>query len=1193
MHTTPTVPSTAARRHRPATAGRYLALPLLLAALCASASPAGAATPAPRLTLRSYASPASFSPQDSARCETGLIETLPACDSYQMTITNIGSLPTEEVPISFEDTLPAGLIVTRVQLFLPGDQQDRGSRRCEPEGSVVHCILTPAQSVIAPDGAIKIIINFTVEEGATSGTNVASVSGGGAPAAKTSEGEILNTSTPFGINLFTSPALGLDGSPDVQAGDHPNELETAIDLNTTFRAGPEGGVVATSVQDVKDIVVDLPLGFLGSALATPQCTFAQLDSIQGCPLATQVGRILSEPKTAVSLYNTPIYNMVPEHGYPAEFGFQDISGNVHALYASVVPTPEGYVLRTTSPEITQINLLDVVATFYGDPAERQAEIRQLKTERELREAGVEHPHVEREHVNSPTAFFTNPSDCTGKPLVTTVHMDSWQEPGAVNPDGTPDFSDPRWVSASTQNPPVTGCNLLRFEPEAFAVQPETTSADAATGLTFDLKLPQPENPSTLATPPLRDATVTLPAGLIVNPASAAGLGSCTEAQIGWDGGSLNDFNAAQPACPDASKIGSVSLTTPLLSGTLTGEVYLAAQNENPYHSLLGGYIVVDDKATGTLVKIAGRLETNPSTGQITGVFTENPQLPFSDLKLHFFGGVRGELATPESCGTFTTTSSLIPWSSEEQEGHQTQEATPSSAFAINQGCTPGFTPAFTAGTTNPQAAGYSPFVLTFSRGDNEQELSGLTVTLPPGLTGKLAGITQCTDAELAAASANPSGAAEQSNPSCPANSRIGSVQSSAGVGSQPYTLGGTAYLTGPYKGAPYGIAVVVPALAGPFDLGNVVVRSKLNIDPNDAHVTVTSDPFPTIIDAKGADNHTDGFPIRLRSIQVTMDRPSFTLNPTSCEPQSITGTLTSTSNTPAALSSHFQAANCATLPFTPVFSASTDGNTSRALGASFHVKIGFPTGGQANIHKVELTIPSVLPSRLTTLQKACREAVFNANPASCPPESLIATATAHTPLLPDPLTGPVYFVSHGGAAFPDTVILLQGDNVKLIVTGHTDIKKGVTYSRFETVPDAPVTSFEFNAPEGPYSIFGSNGNLCQVEVRMPTRITAQNGVVFAQSTLVEPEGCPNKLTILAHTVKKRTLTLKVAIPGAGKLTASGKHLTKVSKTAGGRGIITLTLKATGHGKVNTKVNLTFAPAKGKHLAATLSARFKR
>ncbi|HEX4188944.1 MAG TPA: hypothetical protein VHY83_13695 [Solirubrobacteraceae bacterium] len=363
-----------------------------------------------------------------------------------------------------------------------------------------------------------------------------------------------------------------------------------------------------------------------------------------------------------------------------------------------------------------------------------------------------------------------------------------------------------------------------------------------------------------------------------------------------------------------------------------------------------------------------------------------------------------------------------------------------------------------------------------------------------------------------------------------------------------------------------------------------VVRSALYIDPATAQVTVKSDPLPTIL---------QGIPLDIRSITVSIDRPGFTLNPTSCEPMSIGATAIAQSSQ-APLSSPFQATGCRTLPFKPSLTASTAGNTSKANGASLNVKITSPGVGQADIRKVELTIPGVLPSRLTTLQKACPEATFDANPATCPSASNIATAIVHTPLLNSPLAGPVYFVSHGGAAFPDTEIILQGEGVKLILDGHTQIKGGVTYSRFETVPDAPFTSFEFKAPQGPYSIFGANANFCQVAIHMPTKLTAQNGAVLEQNTLVQPEGCPNVITILSRSVRKRTLTLKVAVPGAGRLTATGKGLKHATKTTTSRSVITLTVKTTKpRGRLNTRVRVAFAPTTGRTLTTTTAARFKR
>jgi hypothetical protein len=306
---------------------------------------------------------------------------------------------------------------------------------------------------------------------------------------------------------------------------------------------------------------------------------------------------------------------------------------------------------------------------------------------------------------------------------------------------------------------------------------------------------------------------------------------------------------------------------------------------------------------------------------------------------------------------------------------------------------------------------------------------------------------------------------------------------------------------------------------------------------------------------------------------------------------SVTGTVGAVEGASANVSSSYQATNCAALKFAPKFTASTSGKSSKANGTSLHVKIAYPSGGQANLSRVDLTIPAILPTRLTTIQKACTEAQFNSNPAGCPAASVIATATVHTPILAAPLTGPAYFVSHGGAAFPDVELILSGEGVTLLVDGKTQIKKGVTFSHFETVPDEPFTSFEFVAPQGPHSIFTANGNLCASQVTMPTKLTAQNGAVINQSTPVVVEGC-NSLQVLSHSIHKRTLTIKVAVPSAGRLTATAKGMSKGSTTAKGRGTVTLTLNAKKGGKLKTKVKLSFAPTKGHKLGAAVTARFR-
>jgi hypothetical protein len=1108
------------------------------------AARAQAATPAPGYTIESLATPTNFSAADNPACHP--TEGAPLCDAYLITVRDAGKQATDGSQITLTDALPAGLTVERIAFHWNGPGAvaagfngiDLGTRST----FAVLCSTTPVQCdfplALQPDDVLRMVVYVTVDDPNASAplTNLAAVSGGGAPGAQASSQNTLGLAQPvFGPSGIRNYVAGPDGAPETQAGDHPYELTTLIDVNNVFRDAPDSPFPAptdTSVEDVKDVVVDLPLGFLGSATATPTCTFAQLSShVQagkgGCPNDTIVGQLstvgvpIHSGSQAGDVQST-IYNMVPEHGVAAEFAYVDNIAGSHALYARVVPGPNGYVLRVTAPDIPQVPLANIATTFWGNPSDP------------VHDAQRGGPSG-----STPQAMFTNPTSCNGQPLTTTLHMDSWQHPGSFNADGTPNLTDPNWASATSTAPPVSGCNLLHFNP-TISVQPDSAAADSPSGLNVELKVAQSEDPNTLAAPPLKKAVVILPHGLSVNPAAADGLGACSPAQIDL-------ASASEPTCPDSSKVATVELQTPLLPGTLTGSIYLATQTDNPFHSLLAGYIVVDDPTTGVVIKVPGNLTPDPTTGQITGVFDNNPQFPFSDLKLHFFGGDRGELATPEGCDTYTTTSELTPWSAPDSGS----PATPGDSFAINTGCVSGFTPSFTAGTTNPQAGGFSPFTLSFQRSDTDQNFLGLSVALPPGLLAKIAGVGQCSEAQLASISSGlGTGSAQAASPSCPASSLVGTVTSATGVGPSPFFVGGKVYLTGPYKGAPYGLAVVIPALAGPFDLGSVLVRQALYIDSNTAQVTAVSDPFPTIL---------DGIPLRVRRIDVNVNRPGFTLNPTSCDPMAITGNLLSTGGLSAPVSARFQASGCRELAFKPRFSASTQGKTSKLNGASLTVKVS-QKPGEANIHKVDLQLPIALPSRLTTLQKACTEAQFNANPAGCPEGSFIGTATAHTPLLNAPLTGPAILVSHGGAAFPDVEFLLQSEGVHITLDGKTDIKKGITFSRFETVPDAPISSFQTVLPEGPHSVLAASRNLCGLRktvtatkritrrvhgrvrhltrkvkrqvattLLMPTVITAQSGAVIRQQTHIAVSGCakarklakPNKPKRASRTGKHR------------------------------------------------------------------------
>jgi hypothetical protein len=1140
---TPARPPATLRRSAP----RLLltALLLLLACLACASAQALAATPGPAWGIDSFAYPSNFSTGDTAKCNTSENAVESICDHYVVTATNIGSeqtSPGSAGTVTIKDTLPPGLTAQKVSLLWFGLGEVKERSESEDLGEE-FCTVTPLECKIPafffnevvhrrvhPDDTLKMWVSVTVNEPDSPGPliNTAKVSGGGAgEVSASSENTVGLASPPFSFSSFSSPLLAVDGAPDTQAGSHPYELPTQINLNSVIRETPEGAIGATTVRDVRDVVVDLPLGLAGSALSAPTCTLHQLSSkgpkneqgVSGCPSDSQIGHIRTYPTGFLSA-DSALFNIVPEHGVAGEFGFVDNAGGSHVLYASIAPTPAGYVLRTTSPEIAQVPLTQITANIFGDPAARTRQ-------REAIAAKLPFPAYTTNPSDVPT--LTNPESCSGEGLTTTVHMDSWFAPGSHNADGSPDFEDPNWASASYKAPPVTGCAALQglFNPTIEA-HPESTQSDSPTGLDVNLKIPQAEGPETLGTPPLRDAVVSLPAGMTVNPSSANGLQACSLAQIGMSAAGVP--NAAAPQCPDASKIGTVELETPALPAEvckragqglsecpgeserektpLKGSIYVAKQGENPFGSLLAIYIVIDDPRTGVIVKLPAEVKADETTGQLTTVVHNSPQFPFSELKTHFFGGAMASLRTPPSCGAYSVSSELTPWSAPESG----PPATPSGPFEVTQGPGGGAcagqpnSPSFEASTT-PTAGAFSPLLVQLSRADGSQNFSEISVTLPPGASGKIAGIPRCSDAQIATAAARSNlgeGALEAASPSCPTSSVIGTVTVGAGAGAHPFYVTGNAYLAGPYKGAPFSAVFITPAIAGPFDLGVVVVRAALYINPQTAQVTTKSDPLPSIL---------HGIPLDIRSIAVNVDRPQFTLNPTNCTPMSVTGQEISTQGQSAPLSARFAVGNCAALPFHPKLTASVASKASKANGASFAVNVSSAGLGQANIAKVNLTLPKALPSRLTTIQKACVASVFEANPAACDEGSNIGTATIRTPLLESPLSGPAYLVSHGNAAFPDVEFVLQGEGVVLILDGKTDIKKGITYSRFESTPDAPFTSFETKLPAGPHSALTANVpekehySLCKANLAMPTEIVAQNGAVIKQNTKIARVGC--------------------------------------------------------------------------------------
>jgi hypothetical protein len=697
-------------------------------------------------------------------------------------------------------------------------------------------------------------------------------------------------------------------------------------------------------------------------------------------------------------------------------------------------------------------------------------------------------------------FLSLPTPCTGEELAVSLSSDSWQNP-ASNVNELPPLSP---VSL----PGMTGCNQLEFEPTIEA-RPPTNVADSPSGLHVDIHVPQNnggpeggEDPEGLATANLKDTTVTLPEGFTLNPAGAAGLAGCTPAQFGLTSaeGATPIRTTADPAnCPDASKLGTVEVDTPLLKDPLPGSVYLAQPYDNPFKSLLALYITVNDPKTGIVVKLAGKVEI-AKDGQLTTTVTESPQLPFTDFKLDFFGGARAPLRTPAVCGEYKTTSELTSWSAPESG----PPATPADPYEISAG--PGGhacphseaaepnAPSFEAGTEKPLAGAYSPFSLHLHREDGSQNFSALNVSLPPGLIGKLAGVGECPDSALAAA-ANKTGAQEQASPSCPAASRIGTVNVAAGAGPSPYNTAGTAYLTGPYRGAPFSIAIITPAVAGPFDLGTVVVRAALHVNPDSAQVSAISDPIPTSL---------QGIQLDVRSIDVNLDRPQFTLNPTNCETMSVGGEEISSLSQIAPLSSPFQVGECGRLGFKPKLSLKLSGKTKRTGHPALRAELTYPKGNYANIAKAQVTLPHSEFLDQAHIGTVCTRVQFNAgagNGAGCPAASVYGHARAITPILSEPLEGPVYLRS-SSHKLPDLVAALNGQ-ISVDLAGKVDTGKGGGIrNTFEVVPDAPVSKFVLSLKGGSKGLLVNSENICKKPQHAIADFTGQNGKVSDTSPLI-------------------------------------------------------------------------------------------
>jgi hypothetical protein len=960
-----------------------------------------------------------------------------------------------------------------------------------------------------------------------------------------------------------------------QAGGHPYQLTTTIRFATEEHQEPSTTPGRTvhhewPTRDPKDIVVDLPPGLLGDPMAVPRCSLTTVLHRVHCPADTQLGIVRLHLGPGEGEMLVPLVNVTPEAGQSAEFAIENTE-NFPILETAHLVRTENPVTKQHEYGFTVVSdnlpstfpLIEVEETFWGVPADPSHDpMRGL-----FCEAGS--PNYEplcrgsepgtpfgggKSSGVEPVPFLTMPTDCAAGVQQATVRADSWEEPGRAAPNGGFEgYSEAPWAF-----PAATGCGLLSFEPQ-IAVKPDTSLADEPVELGVDLKVPLNENPEASATPQVRRTVVTLPEGMSVSPGIVDGVRACEAS--GPEGIDITGPESEKPGlngelqlaaghCPHASIVGTAEAITPFLPVPVKGHVYLArpecgghapGEGECTEQDALEGkiyklYLELGGEGefanTGIEFKVPGEVEVDPATGQLTTSFDNLVQAPYSEVKIDLFGGPRAALANPAVCGPAVTTSDFTPWSAPglTPEGllvAGTADATSSSFFDVT-GC-PGrtsFQPGFVAGTVTPQAGQFSAFTLNISRQDREQYVKGIQVHTPPGLLGMLSSVPLC-------------GEPAADDGTCPEASKIGTTRVATGAGSHPFEIEGNVYLTGAYGGAPFGLSIVVHVDAGPFNLGVRVVRARINVNPENSTLTVTTDetgPYavPQIV---------FGVPVRLKRITVNIDRPGFMFNPTNCgvpgQPgsQQVTGGISGSQETVAQVSSSFAVGGCKSLAFKPGFVVSTSGRTSRAEGASLDAKLSFPAGSvgsEANVALVKVDLPKQLPSRLTTLQKACTAQTFEADPANCPAASIVGIVKASTPLLPVGLTGPVYFVSHGGEAFPSLIVVLQGDGVRVDLMGSTFISKaGITSSTFKTVPDVPVSTFELYLPEGKYSALAANGNLCTSKLTMPTAFVAQNGAEIHETTKISVTGCPKPKQ--AHKKKrKKAKTARHANGRAGR-----------------------------------------------------------
>ncbi len=936
-----------------------------------------------------------------------------------------------------------------------------------------------------------------------------------------------------------------------QAAGHPPFGVSDFKLNR-FEASPG---LFLPVKNLKSLRLDVAPGVSTNPEAVAKCSVANFTSVEvepvkhiflapNCPSSGTGNTIIGENKVTTVLEVAPgvfadvplsgkVYNLEQPEGMSSYFGVALVVG------ATTPPAPPGPL---------------VVHTFIQGHVEWASDYHDYFVIENIPPGLLESRLIFNGN-NGPLengAFLSNPSNCAGPGPSTTT---TWSGESAEGAKATSSYTVPIGTEGCNGLPPFA---LAPFAP-SFSLAPETTQSDQPDGVTTELVLPHDPNPANLDSAQLQSATVLLPEGMTLNPSAAHGLEACSSSQIA--------IHSREPvACPAGSKVADATLNVPgLPAGSLRGSLFLGGPASGPITDPpYVVYLVVESARYGISVRLAGQVEPDESTGRLTVVFPENPEQPFSDLILKFTAGALAPLANPLVCGSATTSTVLSPYTGQ-------PAATPFSSFTVDSngqgGACPSPLPFSLSQSTQvaPATAGsQSSFTFNLGRADGQQYLSHVSAKLPAGLVGLIPTVPLCGEPQAATGA-------------CSAASQIGTATTTAGSGPTPTQFSGPVYLTGPVGSSPYGMVVAIPATAGPFALGTVVVRTGIDVDPFSGRITVSGN-VPTIF---------KGIPLRLRSLSMAINRQGFLVNPTNCGVLATETTLGSSMGASQSLSTPFQVSNCGALGFKPKFTASSNaGSASKKNGFGLVVKIGYPKGPQSNLRSVVAQLPKQLPSRLTTLQKACPEATFNANPFACPSNSRVGGATVFTPALSGKLTGPAFFVSHGGAAFPDLDLVLSDGGVEVILVGNTNITKGITTSTFAAIPDVPVSSFELNLPLGPNSALTANGvNLCGQSLTMPTTLTAQSGPVIKQNTKITLTGCGVK--VASHKTSGHTAILSVNAPEAGRVSGSGSNLTTTYRHTAKAQKITLKVPLTSggvkalhrSGKLKIKLRVGFIPLK--------------